>query len=231
MVYLVLCGLAASGQDLTRLKQEAEQRATEWNTLAENLEQRVARLLPCDPRMESSIQEVSRASEARLTALAKYWTAAADRVHQQAPGIRLLAAQAEFRSIESAKDHADADEQNELVSQRQTALSKAVLDKAPAYRDAQHALETLDAPLKQDEVQAERRDAAVKTLAQSLRDIISANQALKNALAGKTKALNAEVTEWEQYYAARLSRAQTECASTKGPPAPAPRRTPAKKRP
>ena len=231
MVYLVLCGLAASGQDLTRLKQEAEQRATEWNTLAENLEQRVARLLPCDPRMESSIQEVSRASEARLTALAKYWTAAADRVHQQATGMQPLAAQTESRSIESAKDHADADEQNELVIERQTALSKAVLDKTPVYKDAQHALEALETPLKQDEVQAERRDVAVKTLAQFLRDMISANQALESALAGKTKAIQTEAAGWEQYYASRLSRAQTESAITNGPPAPAPRRTPAKKRP
>ena len=51
--------------------------------LAANLEQRVARLLPCDPRVRSAIEEVARASEARFTALEANWQEIAQRSQEQ----------------------------------------------------------------------------------------------------------------------------------------------------
>jgi len=50
-------------------RETAAKRAAEWEALAKGLDAKIARLLPCDPRAKSAIEEVSHASEARLAAL------------------------------------------------------------------------------------------------------------------------------------------------------------------
>jgi len=57
---------------LTALQQAAEQRTSEWDGLARTLEGKIARMLPCDARVRTTIEEVNRASDARLAALGKY---------------------------------------------------------------------------------------------------------------------------------------------------------------
>src|SRR5580700_4705733 len=57
---------------LAGLQETAQQKSSEWETLGADLENKVAHLLPCDPRVRSAVEEVSRASEARLTALSQY---------------------------------------------------------------------------------------------------------------------------------------------------------------
>src|ERR1043166_3512969 len=66
---------AAYGQDvpdLSALEQTVQKRHSEWESLAKDLSERMARILPCDPRVMTAITEVSRASEARLAAIADY---------------------------------------------------------------------------------------------------------------------------------------------------------------
>src|SRR5579862_4783440 len=79
----ITAGLAAAGalfaQDstansLATLQENAAKQTMEWSMLATNLELRVARLLPCDARVRTSVEEVSRASDARTVALTTYWT-------------------------------------------------------------------------------------------------------------------------------------------------------------
>src|SRR5260370_33447924 len=85
---------AAGGEDpadaLTSFQQNAAKRSAEWSTLAANLEQRVARLLPCHPRIRSAVEEVSRASEARIVALTTYWIAVSGKSKNQIDAIRPL---------------------------------------------------------------------------------------------------------------------------------------------
>ena len=54
------------------LRDKAEKSAAAWQTLADGLDARTSRLLPCDSKMKAAIDEVSRASEARMTALLEY---------------------------------------------------------------------------------------------------------------------------------------------------------------
>ena len=55
---------------LPALQQSVSQRTAEWNTLATNLELRVARLLPCDPQARAAIEEVQGAGVQRRGAAA-----------------------------------------------------------------------------------------------------------------------------------------------------------------
>src|SRR5579862_9689813 len=96
---------------LPALQQTVSQRTAEWNTLATNLEQRVARLLPCDPQARAAIEETSRASDARSIALNSYWTVVSQQSKEQVEAIRGLLAKEEDRAGDWASDanqaHAD----------------------------------------------------------------------------------------------------------------------------
>src|SRR5882672_3557372 len=104
-LWMVCVGLAVTGAGwaqepanaLTSFQQNAAKRSAEWNTLAANLEQRVARLLPCDRLIRSAVDEVGRASEARIVALTTYWLAVSGKSKNQADAIRRLMAQEEAR--------------------------------------------------------------------------------------------------------------------------------------
>src|SRR5580700_10397521 len=72
---------------LAVLQQSVSQRTSEWNTLAGNLEQRVARLLPCDQQARAAIEEASRASDARSIVLTSYWTAVSLQSKEQVEAI------------------------------------------------------------------------------------------------------------------------------------------------
>ena len=76
VVLLGVLGLAAFGDqafaqtpapELATLEQTAQKRHAEWASLAKDLSERMARILPCDARYAAGVAEVSRASEARLT--------------------------------------------------------------------------------------------------------------------------------------------------------------------
>ena len=66
----------APAPTLASLAQTARQKAADWDTLAQALDASIGRLLPCDPKGPAAIEEVSRASDARLAALADYLQAA-----------------------------------------------------------------------------------------------------------------------------------------------------------
>src|SRR5580704_2277860 len=62
---------------LDGLRQTADKAAAAWESLAKGLEQKIATLLPCDPKSRAAVEEVSHASDARLAALGAYVKAAA----------------------------------------------------------------------------------------------------------------------------------------------------------
>jgi len=64
-----LCAQNAGANSLSALQDAAAKRTAEWNTLTTGLELRLARLLPCDPRVRTSVDEAGRAADARTVAL------------------------------------------------------------------------------------------------------------------------------------------------------------------
>ena len=212
-------------QDLDSLKQEAERKDAEWSMLASSLEQRLVRMLPCDARIQASVQDAEKASAARLAALAAYWNAAATNVAQRSATWQPDTTSLEVRASEAAKDHADSDELTETLANRQTAIASHGTSFAPV----QSALASLTTALQHNEELASRRETASKDLAQSAKTLADSNRVLGDEIAKHLKLMEAETKAWGQYYAARLARAQTECAIT-NTPIPAPR-TPGRKQP
>src|SRR5206468_11338797 len=103
---------------LAGFEQNAAKRTSEWTALANSLEQRVTRLLPCDPKVRSAIDEVNRASEARTIALTTYWMAVSGKSKSQTDAIRRVTTQEETRKEEWTNDRTEAEQERAVVAEQ-----------------------------------------------------------------------------------------------------------------
>src|SRR6476660_6655687 len=119
--FLGVLGLAvASAQnspapDLAALQQTAQKRHAEWDSLAKDVSERMARILPCDPRYTAAIIEVSRASEARLAALADYFRGVSAKAFAETAAAKILLNAEERRAQETRLERADAGQEQTAV--------------------------------------------------------------------------------------------------------------------
>ena len=228
---LTLTGALAAAQgnptdSVTVLEQAAQKATTAWQSIAANLDSRVARMLPCDPRAKTAIDEVARASQARLAALAQYWQAAATLTAGRAEGARRLLAKEEARTADVNADRAQREEALAAIQQQAAALAESANLQAALAGPQSGLAQIVDmaqhsAALARN--QADQRDLVVG----ALRNLVSAYQAHDAALRDAASAFETERGRWNSYYAARQARAQTECAITTAAPA----RPPAKPAP
>jgi hypothetical protein len=195
---------------LPALQQSASQRTAEWNTLATNLELRVARLLPCDPQARSAIDEVSRASEARSVALTSYWTVASLQSKTQVEAIRGLLSQEEERVGDWVVDASQAQADVSFATGLGTSLATGV-QQIPALANPQKDLEAIAEQSRLLEKQVRDRAAAHGRLIDDLRELLNAGQARQAAIDERLRTVGVEGQRWSAYYAARQARAQTEC--------------------
>ncbi len=198
---------------LAGFEQNAVKRNSEWSTLATNLEQRLGRLLPCDARIRGAIEETGRASEARITALTTYWLALSGKSKNQLDAIRRLMAQEEARKGEWIVDRTEAGQERAAVTEQSNLLAAGVA-RVPALAGAQSALTATTQAMLPIETQTDERQSTGEVLATELSDLLAASQARQVAIETQLKYISAEGTRWSAYYAARLSRAQTECSIT-----------------
>lgn len=216
----MLCAVfsaAAWGQSqpdaLSGFQQNAERRSTEWSTLAVNLEQRVTRLLPCDPRVRGAIEETGRASEARIAALNTYWMAVAGKSRDQTESIARLLTQEEGRKAEWTNEAAHAGEERAAVAEQNGFLAVSA-NRLPALASVQTSLTTATQTLQQVHARIQARESAGGSLVGELRDLLTAAQSRQNDIDAQLKSLGTEGARWGAYYDARLKRAQMECAIT-----------------
>jgi len=222
---------------LPALQQRASQSSAEWNTLAANLEQRAARLLPCDPLVRAAIDEVSRASEARSVALTSYWTVASLQSKTQIEAIRALLMQEESRvgdwTVEANQAQADI----AFANAKGTSLA-ANLRQIPALANPQKEMDAITEQYRLLQKQAQERAATHGKLVDDLRELLNASQTRQAAIDERLRTVGVEGQRWSAYYSARQARAQFECSiinpSAAAPPAiprPAPAAPPAIARP
>src|SRR5437667_11436145 len=95
---------------LTVLQQVAEKRSAEWDTLARGLEAKIARLLPCDPRVRSTIEELSRSSDARAAALRQYMEALVAKSREDADALQRVSVNQSRLAKEMSTERAEAEE-------------------------------------------------------------------------------------------------------------------------
>lgn len=232
LLYILVAGIAAAQNpppdSLAPLEQAVLKATADWQRDALELEGRVARMLPCDPRTKSALDDVTKASESRLAALAQYYKAAQALADNRAEGAKRLLASEEGRSADVLADKAHADEALAAVQTALADLSQSARVQ-PALAVAQSALQQTEEIVKQRlqlvQDQAERRNAVLD----SLKALVIAYQTRETAVKEAAAAFEVERRKWTAYYAARSQRAQTECALTGGPPPAAAKPSPAPK--
>jgi len=218
-----LCAQNAGANSLSALQDAAAKRTAEWNTLTTSLEVRLARLLPCDARVRTSLDEVARASDTRTVALTNYWNVVSIQSKAQVEAIRGLLAREEGRTEDWAKDKTEA-QQELAATTAQAAALKVSLQQLLALANPQKSLESLAETTRTLAGQAQEREASGGLLVDDLRDLLKASQARQSAIDEQLKSVSAEGQRWSAYYAARQARAQIECviinpAAATAPPA------------
>ena len=214
----------AGANSLPALQDPAAKRTAEWNTLTTGLEARLARLLPCDPRVRTSVEEVARASDNRTVALTSYWNVVSIQSKAQVEAIRGLLAREEERGEDWVKDKTETAQEVAATSAQAAAL-KASVQQLPALANPQKSLESLTETARLLSAQSQERESNAGLLVDDLRDLLKASQARQSAIDEQLKSVSAEGQRWSAYYAARQARAQIECviinpAAATAPPAP-----------
>jgi hypothetical protein len=211
----------AGPNSLAALQDAAAKRTAEWTTLTAGLELRLARLLPCDPRVRAGVDEVAKASDTRIVALTSYWNMVSIQSKTQVEVIRGLLAREEARGQDWMKDRTEA--QQELAATgAQAAALKANLQQLPALSNPQKSLESIAETDRLLAAQAQERETNGALLLDDLRGLLRAAQARQSAIEEQLKSVSAEGQRWSAYYAARQARAQIECVIVNPVAAPAP---------
>ncbi len=198
---------------LSVLRQSAGKAAAAWQALAKGLEPKIAHLLPCDPVARAAVEEVSRASDARLSALSAYLNAAAAQAKSDTDSAkRVLAAQAALAGGWNT-ERAEADQQRAAV-EAQAADLKESMRKRGSLAGAEQVLVELARQLKDRAAKADEQSGRRDAIAGLLGGMVVAYQDRQAALENESALLEIESSKWSAYYTARLSRSSTECAIT-----------------
>lgn len=190
-----------------------QKRYGEWESVAKDLSERMARILPCDPRALAALNEVSRTSEARLAALADYLRAVSAKAFAETAAVRNLLDTEERRAVEVNLERADAGQEQTAVDTQSDTLAQS-LKQRPSLEDSKKLLDQIVAMIHQRATDSEQRIAAADAAVALLRDLIKRFDARDAALREEFAAFEAERTRWNGYYAARRTRAQIECTIT-----------------
>ena len=209
---------------LDPLRQKAEQAAVDWEALAKGLESRIATLLPCDPKSRAAVEEVSRASDARLSTLSAYIKAAAAKAKSDTDTAkRILAAQAAITGGWNT-ERDEAQEQQASI-EAQVADLKESMRKRGSLSGAEQVLTEIATMVKARATHADEHAGSREAINSLLGNLVVAYQDRQTALENESTLLDAEIARWNSYYIARVARAVTECSIIN------PGVAPAKKRP
>jgi hypothetical protein len=225
----------AGANTLSALQDTAAKRTAVWNTLTTSLEPRLVRLLPCDPRVRTSLEEVAKASDSRTVAVTSYWNMFSIQSKAQVEVIRRLQGREEERGENWSQEQTET-EQELAATSAQAAALKTSMQRVPALASPQKSLESLAQSDRLLAAQAQERATDGGLLLSDLRDLLKDAQARQSAIDEQLKSVSAEGQRWSAYYAARQARAQIECfiinpAAATAPPAARPLPPPATVRP
>jgi hypothetical protein len=173
----------------------------------------MARILPCDARYAAGITEISRASDARLAALADYLRAASAQAFAETAAAKILLDAEERNAVEAGLARADAAREKTVVDIQADALAQSAKQRT-SLEDSQKLLQQIAAMIHQRASAAEQRAGSADSAVKSLRDLVGRFDARDAALRDASVAFEAERSRWSGYYSARKARAQVECSIT-----------------
>jgi hypothetical protein len=227
IVCLAVMAVSAAAQDavpgtsgpvaLAVLEQTARQRTAEWEKLEQSLDSSIKPLLPCDPKAAAAIAAVSKASDARIAALAAYLHEKGKQASLQTASTRRVLESVQSLRADLSVEKSDLAQEKLGVNGQIAELAGTVTgsgQRGPSFAGPQDALRKIES------LQRQRSDAADSGIGQSeaslgpLRDLVAQLQTRDEGLKAVQAAFETENVRWSAYYAARLGRAQTECAVT-----------------
>jgi hypothetical protein len=227
-VCLLLAGVAAAqnpaqnapqdisgANSLAALQQAVKQRTADWDTLARNLDTSILKLLPCDPKAAAAITEVSKASEARVAAMAAYLEAAGRQAALQTGAARQVLASVQPLGGDLVAEKSDLAQEQSGINGEIAVLTDSA-QRRPAFDGAQDALRQIAALAQQRSDAADSGISHGDAAAGAVRALLDQLEAHAAALKEVEAAFEVEGSRWSAYYATRLARAQTECTVTKG---------------
>src|SRR5579871_2002851 len=140
----MLTAVIATAQDtpsdpLAAAEQNADARISEWATLSQGMEARLARLLPCAPQVTDAIEEVHRASQARLAAITQYLQAAISKSTNEAEAAKRLYEGETAMAANWGIEATEAKEERGALESQANALNASAKQRA-SLADAQKAL-------------------------------------------------------------------------------------------
>ena len=203
----------SAAPDLTTLQQIAQKRTAAWEAVAKDMNDRMARMLPCDPRALAAVTDVSRASEARLDALADYLRSVSAQAFAETALARNLLDAEGKRAVEAGLERADAGQEQTAVDTQADALAENVKQRA-SLEAPQKVLAQIAAMIHQRVTTTEQQAGSADPAVALLRNLVAKFDARDAALREQFAASEAERARWNGYYSARRARAQIECTIT-----------------
>lgn len=197
------------------LEQRAKATEGAWMTLSRGLDGKLARLLPCDPAVAPSIQEVSTASQARLSALTAYYQAVAETAATDVIAARSIRDGELSRLNSIPSERTDTEQERSGIASQLRNLTESVRAR-PVLAAAQRQLTELEAMTRERATLAGKQSADGPGLAEVLNRWIASLERREADAKQLVAATQAEVPLWERYYTARQARARTECTVTGG---------------
>jgi hypothetical protein len=214
---------APAPSSLPTLLQNAQQKTQAWDTLAKSLETRIRPMLPCDPKITAAVEEVSRASDARLTAFDQYFRAVLTQTSARAiQATRLLDTQTKSETGFLETEHAEGVEERAGTDIQISQLAASTGRRA-ALDDPESALRAAAALTDRRNLVLVQQSARRDSLMESLRALAMRSQAADTAMTALVAAHAKESERWRAYYGARVARVQAECTAINPTAVPRPR--------
>ena len=214
----IAAGQSVTAEALAAAQANAEKTEKAWFALAQGLDAKLDPLLPCDPAARKAIQDLSRASDARTSALMEYLRLKSAQAADLTQNARRLLEAEESRAPEAADERTDASLERSAIQEQNTNLGAGV-NARPTLSDARNQLGLIDKIAAQRATYADQYASARDRGVPALRDLVAAYQARETALRQEMAAFQTESARWNTYYSVRLSRAQAECTAIGGSPA------------
>jgi len=200
---------------LATLEQSLKTTETAWVNLARDLDNQLARLLPCDAAAAGLIQGVSAASQARLAASTAYFKASADRAAADIVVARNIRDGEQGRVASIPAERTDTEQERAAIESQLRNIADSVRAK-PGLASAEFQLKQLETMTRERATLTGKQVADGPGIVEMLNKLIAALAAREAALRQTATAVTSETERWDKYYAARLGRTRTECTVTGG---------------
>jgi hypothetical protein len=192
---------------------EAAVPTAEWAQIAPSLEQRLSRMLPCDPRIQAAIEEVSRASDSRITLLENEGKQLTVKSQQQSETLRQWAAQQE-PAVDALRAWNALSEQERADLQSQSEVLAEITRRSAAFSAAAKSLEELTQSSQYTAAMSAKASTDAAGITSMMNDWLAASLGWQHSIDLYLKSLSEEGQRWRSFYAARIARARAECAIT-----------------